>query len=126
MQKHKTRWLRVIIHGQEQLLECEEIKRNSLSLDHKPLCRCCSQELIGIADIIQWGFLEDRYLTVFVCEGCGKAFFYWYEIPCYNLSQDATVAAHPSSKESISTVQPTERRAKASTRKPKSYAQENL
>lgn len=89
MSAKKIRWVRAIVNGEERLLELDTIKANSLDIDVQPLCPCCHVPLKALLDITQYGFIEDKFIVLFSCAPCGKAFWYNYTLSMMELSGES-------------------------------------
>lgn len=65
----------------EGIYELEELK-TVIPTKRGVKCPCCAKEARPFTDIIQWGFWEDEYTTIFLCKSCRKALRYAYLIVC--------------------------------------------
>lgn len=82
----KIRWVRAKIGGVERMMELGTIKANSLNIELKPTCPCCGEEITALLDITQYGFIEDKFIVLFACSPCAKAWWYNYTLSLIELT----------------------------------------
>lgn len=83
MIKHK--FLRVNIGTDTYLLELGSIKSGTLDIDKPAKCPCCHEDMTVVLDITQYGMFEDKFIILFSCVSCGKAYWYSYTLGAIDL-----------------------------------------
>lgn len=78
---------------------CPQLKRKyKMPRDEQEriLCPCCNEPLHALADIIQWGMYDDRYITYLYCKPCDTAYEYRYKMSSLALSDPIDEVVLPS------------------------------
>lgn len=84
--KH-AKFIRVQVDGIVHIFEMSTIKPGSMDVDKPALCPCCHVPMTCVLDITQYGFFEDKFILLFVCTDCGKAYWYSYTLGAYELTE---------------------------------------
>lgn len=87
--KH-AKFLRVAIENEVHIFEMSTIKSGSLNIERPVQCPCCHEQMTCVLDIAQYGFFEDKFILLFVCVDCGKAFWYSYSLGSIELTELAS------------------------------------
>lgn len=86
------KYIRVIVDKIEQLCPVKTIKANSLNIDAPVTCPKCLDEMRAILEVIQYGYLEDKFVVLFRCAECNVAYWYAYTLALIELTEDGNDA----------------------------------
>jgi hypothetical protein len=79
--KRGTEWLSIERpDGHRHLYQISKIEKFDLTDDSVPNCPECGKAVRPEFDVIQFGFWDSRFTTLFTCEPCGKAYRIEYSI----------------------------------------------
>lgn len=87
MSAKRARFIRLWIHDELHIFELGTIEPGSLDIDNPVLCKCCHEPMTAAIDITQYGFFEDKFILLFTCHACGKAFWYAYTLGTVELTE---------------------------------------
>lgn len=82
-----VKFIRVWVHNELHIFELGTIEPGSIDIDMPVLCKCCREPMKPIIDITQYGFFEDKFILLFACHACGKAFWYSYALGTVQLTE---------------------------------------
>lgn len=82
-----VKFIRLWIRDELHIFELGTIQPGSIDIDKPVLCKCCHEPMSPVIDITQYGFFEDKFILLFTCHACGKAFWYSYVLSTIELTE---------------------------------------
>lgn len=89
MSERKHKFIRIQFGNEDRILELCTLKEPPVSPDYGVACPCCQNKLEPVMDVIQYGMWEDKFIVLFVCGECSKAFWYHYTLPLFELTEES-------------------------------------